>query len=132
VLAYGWIVFVLLVTLAPHIGMLLLMSFSKVWSFSVLPDSLHAGPLRHRVQRLQRHDPQHAAVLRLAAGLDVLLGTAIAYLICARSCRRASGWTGPGHDRAGGAGHGAGHRLPAPVQGRERAGHRHLLATPGS
>jgi len=35
VLAYGWIVFVLLVTLAPHIG-ILLMSFSKVWSFSVL------------------------------------------------------------------------------------------------
>jgi iron(III) transport system permease protein len=38
VLAYGWIVFVLLVTLAPHLG-ILLMSFSKVWSFSVLPDS---------------------------------------------------------------------------------------------
>lgn len=37
-LAYGWIALVLLVVLAPHIG-ILLMSFSKVWSFSVLPDS---------------------------------------------------------------------------------------------
>ena len=33
-----WVGFVLVVTLAPHIG-ILLMSFSKVWSFSVLPDS---------------------------------------------------------------------------------------------
>jgi iron(III) transport system permease protein len=30
---------VLLVTLAPHLGMLLLMSFAQVWSFSVLPDA---------------------------------------------------------------------------------------------
>ena len=38
VLAYGWIVLVLLLVLSPHLGILLL-SFGKVWSFSVLPDS---------------------------------------------------------------------------------------------
>jgi iron(III) transport system permease protein len=36
-LAYAWIGFVLLLVLSPHIGVLLL-SFSKIWSFSPLPD----------------------------------------------------------------------------------------------
>ena len=38
VIAYGWIVLVLLLVLSPHIGILLL-SLSKVWSFSVVPDA---------------------------------------------------------------------------------------------
>ncbi|MBA3507818.1 MAG: iron ABC transporter permease, partial [Betaproteobacteria bacterium] len=37
VLAYAWIVALLLLVLSPHIG-ILLMSLSKVWSFSVLPE----------------------------------------------------------------------------------------------
>src|SRR6185503_281503 len=37
-LAYGWIALVLLIVLAPHLGILLL-SLAKVWSFSVLPDA---------------------------------------------------------------------------------------------
>ncbi|HVL56022.1 MAG TPA: ABC transporter permease subunit, partial [Burkholderiaceae bacterium] len=37
-LAYGWIALVLAVVLSPHAGLLLL-SFAKVWSFSVLPDA---------------------------------------------------------------------------------------------
>src|SRR5688572_1507977 len=37
VVAYAWIGVVLLVVLSPHIG-ILLMSLSKVWSFSVLPE----------------------------------------------------------------------------------------------
>jgi iron(III) transport system permease protein len=36
VLAYGWIVFVLLLVLSPHMGILLL-SFSKLWRFTVIP-----------------------------------------------------------------------------------------------
>ena len=80
VLAYGWIVFVLLVTLAPHIG-ILLMSFSRVWSFSVLPDSY---TLAHYAtvftdSRLMIYNTLKYCLM--AAGLDVLLGTAIAYLI---------------------------------------------------
>ena len=80
VLAYGWIVFVLLVTLAPHIG-ILLMSFSKVWSFSVLPDSYtlaHYGTVFGDSQLMIYNTLKYCL---LAAGLDVLLGTAIAYLI---------------------------------------------------
>jgi len=38
VLAYAWIGLVLLLVLSPHIGILLL-SFGKVWSFSVVPDA---------------------------------------------------------------------------------------------
>ena len=37
VAAYGWIGLVLLLVLSPHLG-ILLMSLSKVWSFSVLPE----------------------------------------------------------------------------------------------
>ena len=41
-LAYGWIALVLLLVLSPHLGILLL-SLAKVWSFSVLPERLHAA-----------------------------------------------------------------------------------------
>lgn len=80
VLAYGWIVIVLLVTLAPHLG-ILLMSFSKVWSFSVLPDSY---TLEHYATVFSESGYMISNTLLyclLAAGLDVIIGTAIAYLI---------------------------------------------------
>ncbi|HNT39767.1 MAG TPA: iron ABC transporter permease [Rubrivivax sp.] len=79
-LAYGWIVLILLVTLAPHIG-ILLMSFAKVWSFSVLPD---AYTLEHYVTVFADANHMIGNTLLyclLAAGLDVVIGTAIAYLI---------------------------------------------------
>ena len=79
-LAYGWIACVLLLVLSPHIGILLL-SFGKVWSFSVLPDSF---TLEHYLTVAQ--DSPHMVwntmlYCGLAALLDVILGTAIAYLI---------------------------------------------------
>jgi len=80
VLAYGWVVFVLLVTLAPHIG-ILLMSFSKVWSYSVLPDSYtlaHYGTVFTDSKLMIYNTLKYCL---LAAGLDIILGTAIAYLI---------------------------------------------------
>ena len=80
VLAYAWVGFVLLVTLAPHIG-ILLMSFSKVWSFSVLPDSY---TLEHYATIFTDSKLMVANTLKyclMAAGLDVVLGTLIAYLI---------------------------------------------------
>jgi iron(III) transport system permease protein len=79
-LAYGWIAFVLLVTLAPHLG-ILLMSFSRVWSFSVLPDSYtlaHYATVMTDARGMIYNTLKYCL---LAAGLDVLLGTAIAYLI---------------------------------------------------
>jgi iron(III) transport system permease protein len=80
VLAYGWIGLVLLITLAPHIG-ILLMSFSKVWSFSVLPDSY---TLEHYATVFGDSSLMIANTLKyclMAAGLDVVLGVSIAYLI---------------------------------------------------
>ncbi|MFO1245079.1 MAG: iron ABC transporter permease [Ramlibacter sp.] len=79
-LAYGWVVFVLLVTLAPHIG-ILLMSFSKVWSYSVLPDSYtiaHYGTVFTDSKLMIYNTLKYCL---MAAGLDIILGTAIAYLI---------------------------------------------------
>ena len=80
VLAYGWIILVLLITLAPHFGTLL-MSFAKVWSFSVLPD---AYTLEHYATVFTDARGMMANTLLyclLAAGLDVVIGTATAYLI---------------------------------------------------
>lgn len=80
VLAYAWIIFILLVTLAPHIG-ILLMSFAKVWSFSVLPDSytiMHYGTVLTDSKLMIINTLKYCL---LAAGLDIILGTAIAYLI---------------------------------------------------
>jgi iron(III) transport system permease protein len=79
-LAYAWIIFILLVTLAPHIG-ILLMSFAKVWSFSVLPDSytvVHYGTVLTDSKLMIVNTLKYCL---LAAGLDIVLGTAIAYLI---------------------------------------------------
>ncbi len=79
-LANGWIVLVLLVVLAPHIG-ILLMSFAKVWSYSVLPD---AYTLEHYATIFSDAKGMIGNTLLycvLAAGLDVVIGTAIAYLI---------------------------------------------------
>lgn len=80
VLAYGWIALVLCIVLAPHLG-ILLMSFAKVWSFSVLPD---AYTLEHYASVFENSRQMIGNTLLycvLAAGLDVLIGTAIAYLI---------------------------------------------------
>ncbi len=79
-LAYAWIIFILLVTLAPHIG-ILLMSFAKVWSFSALPDAYtlaHYGTVFTDSQLMIVNTLKYCL---LAAGLDIVLGTAIAYLI---------------------------------------------------
>jgi len=78
--AYGWIGAVLLLVLSPHVGVLLL-SFSKVWSYSVLPD----------VYTLENYATVFADSTRMiwntflycgvAALVDVVIGTAIAYLV---------------------------------------------------
>ncbi len=78
--AYAWIGFILLLTLSPHIGVLLL-SFANVWSYSPLPD---AFTLEHYATVFQDSSGMIKNTLLycgLAAGLDVLLGVTIAYLI---------------------------------------------------
>jgi iron(III) transport system permease protein len=79
-LAYAGIVFVLSVVLSPHLGLLIL-SFARVWSFSVLPD---AWTWQHYVTVFTDSAFMIENTLLycgLAAALDVVLGTAIAYLI---------------------------------------------------
>jgi iron(III) transport system permease protein len=79
-LAYGWIGLVLALVLAPHVGILLL-SLAKVWSFSVLPDSFtleHYATVFRESPRMVWNTVLYCTI---AAGLDVALGTAIAYLI---------------------------------------------------
>lgn len=78
--AHGWIGLVLLVVLSPHAGVLLL-SFARVWSYSPLPD---AYTLAHYATVFQDSSGMIRNTLLycgLAAGLDVVLGVTIAYLI---------------------------------------------------
>ena len=79
-LAYAWIGFVLLLVLSPHIGILLL-SFAKVWSFSVLPDAFTLQHYATVAQDSPRMIWNTMLYCGLAALIDVILGTAIAYLI---------------------------------------------------
>lgn len=79
-MAYLWIGLILLITLSPHLGVLLL-SFAQVWSFSPLPD---AYTLEHYATVFQDSSGMIRNTLiycGLAAGLDVVLGVTIAYLI---------------------------------------------------
>ena len=78
--AYAWIGLVLLVTLSPHVGVLLL-SFAKVWSFSPLPDAYtlaHYATVFSESSGMIRNTLLYCG---LAALLDVVLGVTIAYLI---------------------------------------------------
>lgn len=79
-IAYAVVILIFLLVLAPHIGLLLL-SFATVWSFSPLPD---AYTLAHysRVFGDSFVYIKNTLVYASIAGLiDVVLGTAIAYLV---------------------------------------------------
>ena len=80
VLAYGWIVLVLLLVLSPHLG-ILLMSLTKVWSFSVLPEGFTLAHYETVFTQSPRMIGNTLLYCGLAAFIDVVLGTAIAYII---------------------------------------------------
>ena len=80
VLAYAWIGLVLLVTLSPHLGVLLL-SLAQVWSFSPLPDAYTLAHYRTVFEDSSGMIANTLLYCGLAAGIDVLLGVTIAYLI---------------------------------------------------
>ena len=79
-LAYAWITLVLLIVLAPHFGILLL-SFANVWSFSVLPDAYTLAHYASVFQDSPRMIWNTALYCGIAATLDVVIATAIAYLM---------------------------------------------------
>ncbi|MEN5160543.1 ABC transporter permease [Achromobacter spanius] len=80
VLAYGWIVLVLLLVLSPHIGVLLL-SLASVWSYAPLPDGYTLAHYAAVFSESQGMIANTLLYCGLAAGIDVILGTAIAYLM---------------------------------------------------
>jgi iron(III) transport system permease protein len=79
-LAYGGIVLVLLVVLSPHIGLLLL-SFARMWSFSVLPDTWTLANYATVFRDSSGMIRNTLLYCGLAALIDVVIGVAIAYLI---------------------------------------------------
>jgi len=79
-LAYGWIALVLLLVLSPHIGVLLL-SLASVWSFAPLPDGYTLAHYAAVFNDSQGMITNTLLYCGLAAGVDVILGTAIAYLM---------------------------------------------------
>jgi iron(III) transport system permease protein len=78
--AYGGIAIVLLVVLSPHIGLLLL-SFARVWSFSVLPDAYTWTNYATVFADSTGMIGNTLLYCGLAATIDVIIGIAIAYLI---------------------------------------------------
>lgn len=80
VMAYGWIVIVLLVVLSPHLGVLLL-SFAQVWSFSPLPDAFTLAHYQEVFQNSGGMIRNTLLYCGLAAGLDVILGVTISYMV---------------------------------------------------
>lgn len=78
--AYGWIAVVLLIVLSPHLGVLLL-SLAQVWSFSPLPDAYTLAHYQTVFQDSGGMIRNTLIYCGLAAGLDVLLGVTIAYLM---------------------------------------------------
>jgi iron(III) transport system permease protein len=80
VLAYGVVIFILLVVLSPHIGLLLL-SFGTIWSFAPLPDAYTFDNYIRMWEGSQQYVMNTLLYAGLAATVDVILGTAIAYIV---------------------------------------------------
>jgi iron(III) transport system permease protein len=78
--AYGVVGLILLLVLAPHIGLLLL-SFATIWSFSPLPDGFTTAHYARVFGESSLYIKNTLIYASLAGGIDVVLGTAIAYLV---------------------------------------------------
>jgi len=78
--AYAVILLILALVLAPHIGLLLL-SFGTVWSFAVLPDGFTVDHYLRVFETSSQYITNTLLYAGLAATIDVILGTAIAYIV---------------------------------------------------
>jgi iron(III) transport system permease protein len=78
----AWLVLALIlgVALLPHVGILLL-SFTRVWSFTLLPTTYTLGNYLEILFRVPHFVINTLIYTLLAAGFDILLGTAIAFLL---------------------------------------------------
>jgi iron(III) transport system permease protein len=80
VLAWGAVLFILALVLSPHFGLMLL-AFGTIWSFSPLPDAFtlnHFGTVFTQSSQYVWNTVVYAGG---AAVIDVILGTAIAYIV---------------------------------------------------
>ena len=78
--AYAVIFITLAFVLAPHLGLLLL-SFGTVWSFAVLPDAYTFEHYLRVFETSSQYITNTLLYAGLAATIDVILGTAIAYIV---------------------------------------------------
>ena len=79
-LAYGVVIFILLVVLSPHIGLLLL-SLGTIWNFAPLPDGYSVENSLTIWEGSKTFIFNTVLYAGIAATLDVIIGTAIAYLV---------------------------------------------------
>ncbi len=80
VMAYSIVMLILLTVLSPHFGLTML-SFGTIWSYSVLPDAFtpeHYATIFNETPEFMINTMMYASI---AATIDIVLGTAIAYLV---------------------------------------------------
>ena len=80
VLAWGAVGLILLLVLSPHLGLLLL-SFATIWSFAPLPDGYTTAHYARVFGESSTYIANTLVYASLAGAIDVVLGTAIAYLV---------------------------------------------------
>jgi len=79
-LAWIIILVIMILVLAPHLGLLLL-SLGTVWSYSILPDAFTFKHFLAIFDATPEYMTNTVLYSGLAGGIDVLLATAIAYLV---------------------------------------------------
>jgi iron(III) transport system permease protein len=83
ILAYGVVTLILLLVLAPHVGLVLL-SFATVWSFAPLPDAYTLAHYTRVLGESSLYIKNTLIYATLAGLIDIVVGTSIAYL-CLRT-----------------------------------------------
>ncbi len=78
--AYAVILLILALVLAPHIGLLLL-SFGTIWSYAPLPDAFTLEHYARVFESSSQYITNTLLYAGLAASIDVVIGTAIAYIV---------------------------------------------------
>ncbi|MCP4691153.1 MAG: iron ABC transporter permease, partial [Desulfobacterales bacterium] len=79
---FAWLIILMIMTLvlAPHLGLAML-SFGSIWSFSVLPDAFTFNHFASIFAETPEYMTNTVLYSFLAAVIDVILGTAIAYIV---------------------------------------------------
>jgi len=80
VIAYSIVIVILLTVLSPHFGLSML-SFGTIWSYSVLPDGFTTDHYVEIFTDTPEFMLNTLVYASFAAGIDIILGTAIAYLV---------------------------------------------------